>query len=70
MILTVTFRIDAKSKVVSIFDVEARVESIFDANIANTRVGSRLIPVGNNLHSFRSFNLILRFGDIVKRGIM
>ena len=67
MILTFTFRIDAKSKVVSIFDVEARVESIFDAN---TRLGRRLIPVGNNLHSFRSFNLILRFGDIVKRGIM
>ena len=67
MILTFTFRIDAKSKVVSIFDVETRVESIYDAK---TRVGSRLIPVGNNLHSFRSFNLILRFGDIVKRGIM
>ena len=67
MILTFTFRIDAKSKVVSIFDVDARVEGIFDAN---TRLGSRLIPVGNNLHSFRSFNLILRFGDIVKRGIM
>ena len=67
MILTVTFRIDAKSKVVSIFDVEARIESIFDAN---TTVARRLIPVGNNLHSFRSFNLILRFGDIVKRGIM
>ena len=67
MILTFTFRIDAKSKVVSIFDVEARVESIFDVE---ARVGSRLIPVGNNLHSFRSFNLILRFGDIVKRGIM
>ena len=67
MILTFTFRIDAKSKVVSIYDIEARVESIFDAK---TRVGSRLIPVGNNLHSFRSFNLILRFGDIVKRGIM
>ena len=67
MILTFTFRIDAKSKVVSIFDVDARVESIFDAN---TTVGSRLIPVGNNLHIFRSFTLILRFGDIVKRGIM
>ena len=67
MILTFTFRIDAKSKVVSIFDDDARVESIFDAN---TRVRSWLVPVGNNLHSFRSFNLILRFGDIVKRGIM